>query len=232
MKALIEIKVLGIQQILRTVSSDEERRIQRKVDIITGRQYTYAELRDSSAALAVRLQTKFKLNRGDVVAICLPNLPEYPGATLGAIEAGLTVTTVNPIYTADFAQLKTYDISPNDLAVCPLVGHYRFAERFPKAKFLQRFRMTECSPVALMTPVGNTRYSSTSFYAVILKGPQVMLGYLNNEEANKETLYPGGWLRTGDVAITMMRAISISQTIMKELIKVKGFQVPAELEQF
>ena len=71
-----------------------------QVDVITGRQYTYAELRDSSAALAVRLQTKFKLGKGDVLAICLPNLPEYPGAVLGAIEAGLTVTTVNPIYTA------------------------------------------------------------------------------------------------------------------------------------
>lgn len=71
-----------------------------QVDVITGRQYTFAELRDSSAALAVRFQTKFKLVKGDVVAICLPNLPEYPGAVLGAIEAGLTVTTVNPIYTA------------------------------------------------------------------------------------------------------------------------------------
>lgn len=77
-----------------------------QVDVITGRQYTYAELRDSSAALAVRFQTKFKLGKGDVVAICLPNLPEYPGAVLGAIEAGLTVTTVNPIYTAGKRNFK------------------------------------------------------------------------------------------------------------------------------
>ena len=71
-----------------------------QVCVVTGRQYTFAELRDASAALAVRLQTKFKMGKGDVLAICLPNLPEYPLATLGAIEAGLTVTTVNPIYTA------------------------------------------------------------------------------------------------------------------------------------
>lgn len=68
--------------------------------IVSGRQYTYAQLRDNSAAFALRLQTKFKLGQGDTIAICLPNLPEYPIATLGAIEAGLTVTTVNPIYTA------------------------------------------------------------------------------------------------------------------------------------
>lgn len=71
-----------------------------QVDVITGRQYTYAQLRDCSASFALRLQRNFKLTKGDVLAICLPNLPEYPGALLGAIEAGLTVTTVNPIYTA------------------------------------------------------------------------------------------------------------------------------------
>lgn len=67
--------------------------------MITDRQYTFAQLRDASAAFAVRLQTKFKLSKPDVLAICLPNLPEYPIATLGAIEAGLAVTTINPIYT-------------------------------------------------------------------------------------------------------------------------------------
>lgn len=66
----------------------------------TGRKYTYAKLRDHSAAVAVRLQTKFKLKRGDVVAICLPNIPEFAIALLGALEAGLVVTTINPIYTA------------------------------------------------------------------------------------------------------------------------------------
>lgn len=67
---------------------------------MTGRQYTYAQMRDSSAALALRLQTEFNLKQNDVIAICLPNTPEFPIAILGAIEAGLRVTTVNPIYTA------------------------------------------------------------------------------------------------------------------------------------
>jgi len=71
-----------------------------QVCVVSGRQYTYSQLRDSSAAFAVRLQTKFKLGKGDVLAVCLPNVPEYPGVVLGAMEAGLTTTTVNPIYTA------------------------------------------------------------------------------------------------------------------------------------
>lgn len=40
-----------------------------------------------------------ELKEGDVVAIILPNLPESPISFLGVLEAGLVVTTVNPIYT-------------------------------------------------------------------------------------------------------------------------------------
>lgn len=66
----------------------------------TGRQYTYAQLRDHSSALAVRLQTQFGLRQKDVVAICLPNIPEFAIAALASFEAGLIATSVNPIYTS------------------------------------------------------------------------------------------------------------------------------------
>lgn len=67
---------------------------------LTGRQYTYSRLRDHSAALAIRLHSNLNLQIGDVIAVCLPNMPEFPIASLGAIEAGLVITTINPIYTA------------------------------------------------------------------------------------------------------------------------------------
>ncbi|CAI5531581.1 unnamed protein product [Closterium sp. Naga37s-1] len=64
-----------------------------------------------------------------------------------------------------------------------------------------------------------------------VRGPQVMKGYLNNPEATAATITPDGWLRTGDVAyLDKMGEIFVVDRV-KELIKVKGFQVPpAELE--
>ena len=35
-----------------------------------------------------------------MVAIVMPNLPEYPIVFMGASEAGFVVTTINPTYTA------------------------------------------------------------------------------------------------------------------------------------
>ena len=66
---------------------------------------------------------------------------------------------------------------------------------------------------------------------MMLKGPNVMRGYLHNESATKETFSQEGWMHTGDVVrVDPDGAIYIIDR-MKELIKVKGFQVaPAELE--
>lgn len=63
-----------------------------------------------------------------------------------------------------------------------------------------------------------------------VKGPQVMKGYLNNEEATAETLVDG-WLRTGDMAELDAEGNVYIVDRLKELIKYKGYQVPpAELE--
>lgn len=66
----------------------------------TGRKYTYSQARDASNYIA-RSMLNMGLRKGDVVALISPNYPETVLALLGALEADLTVTTVNPFYTPE-----------------------------------------------------------------------------------------------------------------------------------
>lgn len=66
---------------------------------------------------------------------------------------------------------------------------------------------------------------------LLIKGPQVMKGYLGNKEATHATIDDGNWLHTGDVACIDEDGFITLVDRVKELIKYKGFQVaPAELE--
>lgn len=133
----------------------------------------------------------------------------------------------------------------------------RLIARAPQIEFLQGYGLTESSPVVLMGIRGNKRYESCGFPAsitqakicaigdekyvglgpnqtgeLLVRGPQIMKGYLNNQKATEETMAPGGWLRTGDIGFYDTEGIFQITDRLKELIKVKGFQVPpAELEE-
>ena len=119
---------------------------------------------------------------------------------------------------------------------------------------VQGYGMTELSPVSHCTVAGDFRAGTSGITVpntecrlvdpgtgddkgvgeegeLWVRGPQVMKGYLNNEEATRNTTDNEGWLHTGDIAvIDEFHHVSIVDRL-KELIKYKGFQVPpAELE--
>jgi len=65
-----------------------------------GRTITFAELDRLSRQFAAYLQQGLKLQRGDRVAIMLPNLLQFPVVLYGILRAGMVAVNVNPLYTA------------------------------------------------------------------------------------------------------------------------------------
>ncbi len=63
-----------------------------------GKAITFAQVDDASRAMAAYLQS-LGLEKGDRVAIMLPNVPQYPVAVAAILRAGYVVVNVNPLYT-------------------------------------------------------------------------------------------------------------------------------------
>ncbi|OQD88148.1 hypothetical protein PENANT_c004G07755 [Penicillium antarcticum] len=86
----------------------------------------------------------------------------------------------------------------------------------------------------IMTPEGKEITDYDTPGELVVRSPSVVLGYLNNDKATKET-FEDGWMRTGDEAVVRLGPKGTEHVFIvdriKELIKVKGLQVaPAELE--
>ena len=120
----------------------------------------------------------------------------------------------------------------------------------------QGYGMTETSPVTHFTPndralvrhgscgllVANTEVRVVDIRTkrdvgigehgeLLMRGPQVMKGYLNAPEATEEAIDHDGWLHTGDVGYADADGYFFIVDRLKEFIKYKGYQVaPAELE--
>jgi long-chain acyl-CoA synthetase len=77
-----------------------------------GAAMTFRELDEASHAFAAWLQQSAKLQRGDRVALMMPNLLQYPVALFGVLRAGMVVVNVNPLYTPRELehQLKDADV--------------------------------------------------------------------------------------------------------------------------
>lgn len=124
-------------------------------------------------------------------------------------------------------------------------------------RFFQAYGLTETSPLCTIMPLGLENYGSIGWPLsnvegkvvpvddaesgigldanqsgeLWFRGPNIMLGYFQNEAATKETIKKDGWLRTGDIGHYDEHGLMYVSDRFKELIKVNAFQVaPAELE--
>jgi long-chain acyl-CoA synthetase len=94
-----EIDTSGYRSLVDLMQESFQRYANRAAYSFLGRRLSFAELDQRSQQLGAYLQS-LGLERGDRVAIMLPNVLQYPIAVAAVLRAGLVVVNVNPLYTA------------------------------------------------------------------------------------------------------------------------------------
>lgn len=128
-----------------------------------------------------------------------------------------------------------------------------FSKKFSRAKLLEGYGLSECSPAVSINPLHRQKPLSVGLplgeYQVkivnedlvevkvgdvgeiIVKGDCVMRGYLNRPEANEETII-NGWLKTGDLGKIDEDGYIYIVDRKKDLIISKGINIyPREIEE-
>jgi len=83
----------------------------------------------------------------------------------------------------------------------------------------------------IVNPVSDVLLGPGEQGELLVRGPNVMKGYLNRPDATAATIDAEGWLRTGDIGYADADGDFYIVDRAKELIKYKGLQIaPAELE--
>ncbi|MGK2349313.1 AMP-binding protein [Actinomyces sp. W5033] len=152
------------------------------------------------------------------------------------------------------------DLSSCKIAVCGAAANPRaVAEAWEEATggvIIEGYGMTESSPITLGNPISPERrpgalgvpFPSTDVRIVdpedpgtevapgevgelLVRGPQVFVGYWENPEETDAVLLPGGWLRTGDLVRQEADGFYVIADRRKELIISGGFNIyPTEVE--
>ena len=152
------------------------------------------------------------------------------------------------------------DLSSCKIAVCGAAANPRaVAEAWEEATggvIIEGYGMTESAPITLGNPISPERrpgalgvpFPSTDVRIVdpedpdtelpqgqvgelLVRGPQVFVGYWENPEETDAVLLPGGWLRTGDLVRQEADGFYVIADRRKELIISGGFNIyPTEVE--
>jgi long-chain acyl-CoA synthetase len=87
-----------------------------------GKEMTYRQLDQYSAALAAWLQSR-GFGKGKRVALMMPNVMQYPVALAGVLRAGCTVVNVNPLYTPRELQHQLKDSGAEAIVILENFAH-------------------------------------------------------------------------------------------------------------
>ena len=87
-----------------------------------GKEMTFAELDKLSRNFAAYLQS-LGLQKGDRVALQMPNVFQYPVAMFGALRAGLIIVNVNPLYTPREMEYQLKDSGAKAIVILANFAH-------------------------------------------------------------------------------------------------------------
>ena len=88
-----------------------------------GTAMSFRQLDDASRAFAAWLQKVAGLQRGDRVALMMPNLLQYPVVLFGVLRAGMVVVNVNPLYTPRELEHQLKDAGVRAIVVLENFAH-------------------------------------------------------------------------------------------------------------
>ncbi len=114
-----------------------------------GKTLTFADVDRLSADFAAYLQNDTDLQKGDRIAIQLPNILQYPVVVFGAMRAGLIVVNTNPLYTEREMEHQFNDSGAKALVVLAQMAGK--AERVVSKTQIEQVIVTQvgdlCSPL-------------------------------------------------------------------------------------
>lgn len=178
-------------------------------------------------------------------------LGKYPYTALTGVNTLFNALLNNEDFrNADFSSLKL--VLGGGMAVQKSVAdEWKEVTGTP---LIEAYGLTETSPAACMNPLNSEGFTDSIGLPIsstdccikdedgnllgigeagelCVRGPQVMAGYWQREEATKQTIDGDGWLHTGDVATMDERGYFKIVDRLKDMILVSGFNVyPNEIE--
>lgn len=124
--------------------------------IYYGSRMTYAQLSNQANRFAIGL-LRMGIQKGDRVAIALPNIPQFPIAFYGALRAGAVVVPTNPLYTEREMQHQLADSGAKVLVM--LDTYYPIVRNIRTQIMLEHIVVT--SPADFLPPLLQKLYPLT-----------------------------------------------------------------------